>query len=118
MKIGSLQLINPVILAPMAGITDLPYRLIMKRFGAALVFTEMISANGLHYGGTGTGDLLRSVPGIGPVTSVTLLAALPELGTLDRRQISALAGVCPFNRDSGQSRGRRSIFGGRAPVRA
>lgn len=63
-------------------------------------------------------DLLRSVPGIGPVTSVTLLAALPELGTLDRRQISALAGVCPFNRDSGQSRGRRSIFGGRTPVRA
>ena len=63
-------------------------------------------------------DLLRSVPGIGPVTSVTLLAALPELGTLDRRQISALAGVCPFNRDSGQSRGRRMIFGGRAGVRA
>ncbi len=63
-------------------------------------------------------DLLQSVPGIGPVTSVTLLAALPELGTLDRRQISALAGVCPFNRDSGQSHGRRSIFGGRAPVRA
>jgi transposase len=63
-------------------------------------------------------DLLRSVPGIGPVTSATLLAALPELGTLDRRQISALVGVCPFNRDSGQSRGRRMIFGGRAGVRA
>lgn len=63
-------------------------------------------------------DLLRSVPGIGPVTSATLLAALPELGTLDRRQISARVGVCPFNRDSGQSRGRRMIFGGRAGVRA
>lgn len=63
-------------------------------------------------------DLLRGVPGIGPVTAATLLAALPELGTLDRRQISALAGVCPFNRDSGQSRGRRMIFGGRAGVRA
>jgi transposase len=61
--------------------------------------------------------LLRSVPGIGPVTVVTLLAALPELGTLDRREISALVGVCPLNRDSGQSRGHRSIFGGRAVVR-
>jgi transposase len=63
-------------------------------------------------------DLPRSVPGIGPVTSVTLLACLPELGTLDRRQIGALVGVCPFNRDSGQCRGRRMIFGGRAGVRA
>lgn len=63
-------------------------------------------------------DLLRSVPGIGPVTAVTLLASLPELGTLDRRQIGALVGVCPFNRDSGQCRGRRMIFGGRAGVRA
>ena len=63
-------------------------------------------------------DLLRGVPGIGPVTAVTLLATLPELGTLDRRQISALVGVCPFNRDSGQCRGRRTIFGGRAGVRA
>lgn len=57
-------------------------------------------------------DLLRGVPGIGPVTAVTLWAALPELGTLDRRQISARVGVCPFNRDSGQCRGRRMIFGG------
>jgi len=63
-------------------------------------------------------DLLRGVPGIGPVTATTLLAALPELGTLNRRQISALVGVCPFNRDSGQCRGRRMIFGGRAGVRA
>jgi transposase len=62
-------------------------------------------------------DLLQSVPGIGAVTAMTLLAALPELGTLDRRQISALVGVCPFNRDSGQGRGHRSIFGGRAVVR-
>ena len=61
--------------------------------------------------------LLRSVPGMGPVTVVTLLALLPELGTLDRRQISALVGICPFNRDSGQSCGHRSIFGGRATVR-
>lgn len=62
-------------------------------------------------------DLLRSAPGIGPVTSRTLLAELPELGTLDRKQISALVGVAPFNRDSGSLKGRRSIWGGRAPVR-
>lgn len=62
MKIGSLEIANPVILAPMAGITDLPYRLIMKRFGAALVFTEMVSANGLFFNGSGTIELLRSAP--------------------------------------------------------
>lgn len=63
-------------------------------------------------------DLLQSVTGVGPITSATLLAILPELDTLDRRRISALVGVCPFNRDSGQGRGRRMIFGGRAGVRA
>ena len=63
-------------------------------------------------------DLLRSVPGIGPTVARTLLAELPELGTLDRRAIAALVGVAPFNRDSGQWRGRRAIWGGRAPVRA
>lgn len=63
-------------------------------------------------------DLLRSVPGIGPVVSATLLAELPELGALDRRQIAALAGVAPLNRDSGTLRGRRTIWGGRATVRA
>ena len=63
-------------------------------------------------------DLLRSVPGIGPVTARTMLADLPELGHLSRRAIAALAGVAPYNRDSGQWRGRRAIWGGRAPVRA
>lgn len=63
-------------------------------------------------------DLLRSVPGIGPATARTLLAELPELGTLDRRAIAALVGVAPFNCDSGQFRGRRMIWGGRASVRA
>jgi len=63
-------------------------------------------------------DLLRSVPGIGPTVARTLLADLPELGRLDRRAIAALVGVAPFNRDSGQWRGRRQIWGGRAPVRA
>ena len=62
-------------------------------------------------------DLLRSVPGIGPAVSRTLLAELPELGQLDRRTIAALVGVAPFNRDSGRFRGRRMIWGGRATVR-
>jgi transposase len=63
-------------------------------------------------------DLLQSVPGIGPVTSMTLLASLPELGRLSRREIASLVGVAPMNRDSGTLRGRRHIWGGRAPVRA
>lgn len=62
-------------------------------------------------------DLLQSVPGIGPVMSRTVLAELPELGLLNRKQIAALVGVAPFNRDSGRLRGRRTIWGGRAPVR-
>ena len=63
-------------------------------------------------------DLLRTVPGVGPQLSLTLLAHLPELGTLDRRQIAALVGVAPFNRDSGPLRGKRTVWGGRARVRA
>lgn len=63
-------------------------------------------------------DLLRSVPGIGPVISRTLLAELPELGQLNRKQIAALVGIAPLNRDSGTLRGRRTIWGGRATVRA
>jgi transposase len=62
-------------------------------------------------------NLLESVPGVGPVTACTLIAALPELGTLDRRAIAKLVGVAPLNCDSGQSRGRRMIWGGRADVR-
>ena len=64
-----------------------------------------------------TENLLRSVPGVGPITASTLIAELPELGHLDRRQIAALVGVAPFNRDSGTLRGRRMIQGGRRPVR-
>jgi len=63
-------------------------------------------------------DLLRSAPGIGPVSSVTLLAQLPELGQLNRKEIAALVGVAPLNRDSGTLRGRRKVWGGRAHVRA
>jgi transposase len=62
-------------------------------------------------------DLLRTVPGVGPVLATTLLADLPELGRLTRREIAALVGVAPLNCDSGQWRGRRHIWGGRAPVR-
>ena len=62
--------------------------------------------------------LLQSVPGIGPVISTTLLAALPELGTVSDKRISALVGVAPLNRDSGNARGKRWIWGGRASVRA
>jgi transposase len=63
-------------------------------------------------------ELLRSTPGIGPVLSSTLLADLPELGSLNRRQIAALVGVAPRNRDSGTLRGKRTVWGGRAGVRA
>jgi transposase len=63
-------------------------------------------------------QLLRSVPGVGPTVATSLLAELPELGTLDRKRIAALVGVAPLNRDSGSIRGRRRVWGGRARVRA
>jgi transposase len=62
-------------------------------------------------------NLLQSVPGIGPVASRTLLATLPELGTLSHKQIAALVGVAPLARDSGTLRGKRSVWGGRAVAR-
>jgi len=62
-------------------------------------------------------ELLTSVPGVGEITSRTLIADLPELGQLDRRRVAALVGVAPVNRDSGQMRGRRMIAGGRTAVR-
>jgi transposase len=62
-------------------------------------------------------DLLASVPGIGKTSARTLIAELPELGSLDRRKIAALVGVAPVNRDSGTFRGRRMVMGGRASVR-
>ena len=62
-------------------------------------------------------ELLRSVPGIGNVVARTLIADLPELGRLDRKQIAALVGVAPLNRDSGKMRGKRTTWGGRAKVR-
>ena len=62
-------------------------------------------------------SLLRRLPGIGQVTACTLIAELPELGQLNRRQIAALAGLAPINRDSGKMRGKRAIWGGRSTVR-
>ena len=63
-------------------------------------------------------EILQSTPGVGPVLSLTLIANLPELGSLNRKQIAALVGVAPLNRDSGFFRGTRSVWGGRAHVRA
>lgn len=63
-------------------------------------------------------DLLRGVPGVGAVTSLTMLAKCPELGQLNRREIAALTGVAPLAKDSGKHRGKRFVWGGRADVRA
>jgi transposase len=63
-------------------------------------------------------ELIRSVPGAGPVLARTLIAEMPELGRLNSRQVAALVGVAPFNRDSGKMRGTRSVWGGRAQVRS
>jgi transposase len=65
----------------------------------------------------GKADLLQSTPSVGKTTAATLLADLPELGTLNRQQIAALVGIAPLNRDSGKFRGKRSVWGGRASVR-
>ena len=62
--------------------------------------------------------LLQTVPGVGPGLTRTLLAQLPELGTLNGKQIAALAGLAPFNRDSGHQRGARCVWGGRSAVRS
>ncbi len=62
-------------------------------------------------------ELLESVPGIGPVVSAALVAGLPELGRVNRREIAKLVGVAPINRDSGTLRGRRTVTGGRLAVR-
>lgn len=76
--------------------------------------TDMLKASSLW---REKDDLLKGVPGVGHVVSVTLLAELPELGTLDRRQVATLVGVAPLNSDSGERKGKRMIWGGRAPVR-
>ena len=62
--------------------------------------------------------LLRTIPGVGPALTASLIAQLPELGQATHKEIASLAGVAPFNRDSGVMRGKRSVWGGRAPLRA
>lgn len=96
MQIGKLSLENPVFLAPMAGISDLPYRLIMKRHGAALVFTEMISANGLFYNGAATRELLRSHPAERPL-AVQLFGDDPERLGRAAAEIEAVADLIDIN---------------------
>lgn len=63
-------------------------------------------------------EILRSVPGVGPVTSVVLLSSVTELGSVNRKEIAALAGLAPFNQDSGTMHGKRAVWGGRADVRS
>src|SRR5439155_3557262 len=77
--------------------------------------THMIQRSAV---GQATEAVLQSIPGVGPVLSRTLLAQVPELGTLGHKQVAALVGVAPFNRDSGTLRGQRRVWGGRAEVRA
>ncbi|MFV0383206.1 transposase [Paracoccus sp. (in: a-proteobacteria)] len=62
-------------------------------------------------------EIVQSIPGLGSVASAAILTYLPEIGTLDRRQVGSLAGVVPYNRDSGQWKGRSFISGGRKPLR-
>ena len=61
--------------------------------------------------------LLRSVPGVGSIVTATLIARLPELGTLNRKEVADLVGVAPFNRDTDTLRGKRTLWGGREPLR-
>lgn len=63
-------------------------------------------------------EILRSVPGVGPVTSIVLISSMPELGKVNRKEIAALAGLAPYNRDSGRMQGKRVVWGGRADVRS
>lgn len=103
MKIGSLELKNRIILAPMAGITDLPYRLVMKQFGAGLVFSEMVSAKGLVYAGKKTRELLHSSPDERPL-GIQLFGneaeALAEAARLvvDAGELIDLNLGCPVNK--------------------
>ena len=96
MKIASLHLENRVILAPMAGITDLPYRLVMKRHGAGLVFTEMISANGLFFNGQATRELLRSAPAERPL-AVQLFGDDPQRLAMAAKAVEDQADLIDLN---------------------
>ena len=90
-------------------------RLRAERQEMAQLIAQAIAADGAL---AAAAALLRSMPGVGPVLVATLLAELPELGTLDRRRIASLVGVAPIAKDSGARQGRRPIRGGRGRVRA
>jgi transposase len=92
-------------------------RLARLRADLALLDKEVAAAAASDARLAGRGRLLRSVPGVGPVLAHTLLALMPELGSLTGRQAAALVGVAPYDRESGALRGRRAIWGGRAAVR-
>jgi nifR3 family TIM-barrel protein len=96
MKIGNLSLANNLFLAPMAGITDLPFRLISKSFGVSLVFTEMVSANGLVYNGARTRDLLRSDPREKPL-AVQLFGEDPDVMAQAAALVEEAADVIDIN---------------------
>lgn len=96
MRIGSLYLNNPICLAPMAGITNLPYRLLMKSFGVGLVFTEMVSANGLVHSGVRTRELLVSSPWEQPL-GVQLFGADPEILSQAARLVEADGDLLDLN---------------------
>ena len=92
MKIGSLQLDNNVILAPMAGISNLPYRQLMKRCGAGLVFTEMVSANGLIRDGRKTFELLESCPEEQPL-GIQLFGDDPAVLAAGADMLAVISGI-------------------------
>jgi nifR3 family TIM-barrel protein len=96
MQIGSLKLKNPIFSAPMAGISDLPYRLIMKRHGAALVYSEMISANGLFFNGKATRKLLKSSPEERPI-GLQLFGDTPERLAEATRQVEDSGDLIDLN---------------------
>ncbi len=95
-NIGDLHLDNLIFLAPMAGITDLPYRLVMKRFGAALVFTEMVSANGLFYNGAATHELLQSCSEEKPL-GIQLFGDSPERLAEATKEVSQYGDLIDIN---------------------
>ncbi|GAB4167397.1 MAG: tRNA dihydrouridine synthase DusB [Geothermobacteraceae bacterium] len=95
-NIGDLRLANPVVLAPMAGITSLPYRRIMKEFGAALVFTEMVSCNGLVRDGRKTFELVRSCPEEAPL-GIQVFGGEPEVVAEGVRRIEQYGALIDFN---------------------
>lgn len=89
----------------------------LRGLAAEIALLDKTIAQAMAEADSERAEQLRAVPGVGPVTAATLIAFLPELGQLERRQIAALVGVAPYNADSGDKRGQRRIRGGRAGLR-